>query len=174
MTSISGLWWGFLSLTDHAFFYRVPWPQACHSSVLWCLMAQDWHPNLSRTPTVCLYWRNSRGSNSNSRHSRQTQVQHTELMWSRQEPICIQGNVEPFLKNKNQLLLFRTPWNIRADPSAIPFPNSNGHNNHGTARKHTSLQHPSDAHDPHHTSHTGLRELWNCTSTTVCWKLCQS
>lgn len=99
---------------------------------------------------------------------------NTELMWSRQEPICILRNVEPFFNNKKQLLLSRTPWNIWADPAAIPFSNGNGHNNHGTARKHTSLQHPADAHDPHHTSHTGLRELWNCTTTSVCWKLCQS
>lgn len=80
-----------------------------------------------------------------------------------------------FIIEKKQLsLFFRPSWNVRADPSAFPFPDSNRLNHHSTAREYPALQHPADPHDPYYTSHTSLRELWNCTTATVCWKDGQS
>lgn len=65
-------------------------------------------------------------------------------------------------------LLFRNSGNIRTDPSAFPFPGSFRHDNHSATRKHPTVQRPADSHDPDYTSHTGFRELWNCTTATVC------
>lgn len=99
--------WPCFHLTNILFHYcRVPWPQACHSSVLWCHTAQDWHPSLSRTPTVCLYWRNSRGSNSNNnRHSRQTQVRHTS------QTLC--GEIRNLFSLVIQILALLRVYNLK-------------------------------------------------------------
>lgn len=68
-------------------------------------------------------------------------------------------------------LFSRPPEYIRADSSAFSFPNSSRLNHHSTAFEHTttSLQHSADPHDPNHTGHTSLRELWNSTTATVCF-----
>lgn len=65
-------------------------------------------------------------------------------------------------------LLFRDSWNIRNDPTAFPFPSSCRHNNHSATRKYATIQHPTDSYDPNYTSHTSFRELWDCTTATVC------
>lgn len=65
-------------------------------------------------------------------------------------------------------LLFRDSWNIRNNPTAFPFPGSCRHNNHSATRKYATVQHPTDSYDPNYTSHTSFRELWDCTTATVC------
>lgn len=153
-------------------------------------MAQVWHLSLW-WPTVCLYWRNSRGNSSSNRHSRQTQVNtHSQSfnhnlisleLVSFRYLLRIENAHQSLIQNGGILLVYiienkmcslfsRSSWNVvGANPSALPFPDGCRLDHHSAAREHPALQHPADPHDPHHTGNTSLRELWNSTTATVCF-----
>lgn len=75
------------------------------------------------------------------------------------------------LKRIHFFLFSRSSRDVGADPSAFPFPDRSRLDHHSAARKHptTPLQHSADPHDPDHTGHASLRELWNSTTATVCF-----
>lgn len=74
-----------------------------------------------------------------------------------------------FILKRFFILFSRPSRDVGADPSAFSFPDSSRFDHHSAARKHptTSIQHSADPHDPDHTSHTSLRELWDSTTATV-------
>lgn len=147
-------------------------------------MALVWHPSQCRTPTVCQYWRNSRGnsrlSNSsnrhNNRHNRPAQVLHKlsfffifHIYYEKSWFYLAVVEVNLRLHINNHFFFFFLRRDIRADPSTFPLSGSGRLDHNCTARKHPPLYHPADPHDPHHAGHPCFRNLWHSTAATVCF-----